>query len=105
MSSNQHPREKFGIVAAKRIIFDPQLVGLRVEVDGGAEVPGMGGATRESYTGVLTGRRMEYGEPPWPWLEIVVEVNLSSERKKVWCDESFVYLSTPGRRKDVSRGN
>lgn len=105
MSSNQHPREKTGTVVAKRVIFNPRLVGLRVEVDGGAEVPGMGGATRETYTGVLTGRRMEYGDPPWPWLEIVVEVSLPAERQKVWCDESFVYLSTPARGSDVSRGN
>lgn len=104
MSSNQHPREKIGAVA-KRVIFDPLRVGLRVEVDGGAEVPGMGGAARETYTGVLTGRRMEYGDPPWPWLEIVVDEGLSSERRKVWCDESFVYVSTPDGGGDVSRGN
>lgn len=104
MSLSRHPRDKIEPVAPKRITFDPSLEGLPVAVDGGAEIPGMGVAARETYTGVLTGRRMEYGDPPWPWLEIVVDEGLPAERRNVWCDESFVYVSAPGSEGGVSGG-
>jgi hypothetical protein len=105
MSLSRRPREKIDPVAPKRITFDPSLAGLPAAVDGGAEVPGIGGAARETYTGVLTGRRMEYGDPPWLWLEIVVDESPPAESQKVWCDESFVYVSAPDGGGDVPRGN
>ena len=76
-----------------RVWFDAALAGKRVLADGGAELPTGGAAFRDSYEGVLTGRRFEEGDPPWRWLEIGQLANRpeGSEDEVVWCEEGFVY--------------
>jgi hypothetical protein len=76
----------------KKVTFDQRVEGQRVEVDGGAEVIGTGTAARESFAGILTGRRMEYGVPPWRWTEVAVGESDGEGSQTVWCDESFVFV-------------
>lgn len=76
--------------------FDPEMAGRAVSVDGGGEVAGTAGAARETFTGLLTGRRLAYGDPPWVWVE-VLEDSPGGEPQTVWCEASFVFGSDPLR--------
>jgi hypothetical protein len=81
-----------------RIWFDPALAGVRVQADGGAEIADLGVASRETYEGTLTGRRLEHGDPPSRWLEIgqLTDKPEDFAHQLVWCDESFVYVMEGG---------
>lgn len=78
-----------------RILFADEMAGRRATCEGGAQSSAgspVGG--RETFVGTLSGRRMEYGDPPWKWLELV-EITEGPEgfaEDHVWCDESFVFL-------------
>lgn len=86
--------------ASRKYYFDPSIAGMRVQADGGNAAVGSRLASRESFEGSLTGRRMDEGEPPWRWLEIG---ELSArpdgfEEDSVWCEESYVYFLKPSGR-------
>ena len=76
------------------ITVDPGLRGKVVEADGGATLElNSNFASRASFKGTLTGRRLQQGDPPWNWLEIG---NLTLkpddfEEEFVWCEESYIY--------------
>lgn len=80
------------------LFFDPQLAGQRVEADGGNAEIGSRFASRETFRGTLTGRRMDQGDPPWRWLEIgeLTEKPETFEGDTVWCEESFIYFLDTG---------
>lgn len=70
-----------------------------MQADGGAEVVGANHGARELYEGTLTGRRLEYGDPPWRFLEIAA-LTLAPDgfdAEAVWCEESYVYDLREGR--------
>jgi hypothetical protein len=81
------------------VYFDASIAGRRVAADGGNEATEAqhGGkfavASRETFEGVLTGRRMDEGDPPWRWLEIgdLREKPEGFESETVWCEESYIY--------------
>jgi hypothetical protein len=80
-----------------RVFFDPSLAGKRATCEGGSPAGGNDKlASRETYVGVLTGRRLEEGDPPWKWLEMEVDVPVPDTNGVlgtiVWCEESFVFL-------------
>jgi hypothetical protein len=80
--------------------FDPSVAGKAVEADGGsladAERDGLTvvAATREMFAGILTGRRLDLGNPPWRWLEIgdLTQMPPGFTARTVWCEESFIYF-------------
>ncbi len=84
----------------RRIYRDPALEGRRVQADGGSEAidRAHGGkiahASRDMFEGVLTGRRMDDGDPPWRWLEIgqLTDKPSGFADQTVWCEESYVYF-------------
>jgi hypothetical protein len=77
-----------------RISHDPALAGRPAQADGGAQVEGGQVASRETFEGVLTGRRLEQGDPPWRWLELgdLTEKPEDFGAEFVWVDEEYVYL-------------
>ncbi|MBM3140866.1 MAG: hypothetical protein FJZ92_11845 [Chloroflexi bacterium] len=77
-----------------RVYFDPAIAGKRAQADGGAEVPGTQHGSRDSFEGVLTGRRLDYGDPPWKWVELgeLTEKPVGFEDAFVWCDEQYVFV-------------
>ena len=79
---------------AIRVWHDPSIAGKRVQADGGEEVPGSGAGYRATFEGVLTGRRMEQGNPPWVWMELgqLTEAPDNFEDAYVWCEESYIYF-------------
>jgi len=76
--------------------FDPALAGRTATCEGGAQAgPGSLVGGRETFVGTLSGRRLVYGDPGWPWLELV-DLVLRPEgftEERVWCDEHFVFLA------------
>jgi hypothetical protein len=82
------------------VYFDAALAGRRVQADGGADISDYAGgdrvskASRESYEGTLTGKRLDQGDPPWRWVEIgnLTEKPDTFDRESVWCEESYVYF-------------
>ena len=76
-----------------RIYVDQAIAGLAVEADGGHQIPGFQHGVRESFRGALSGRRLDHGDPPWRWVEIVdlTEKPEHFEDRAVWCEETFVY--------------
>lgn len=73
--------------------FDPNLEGVRVEADGGNAAIGSILGSRETFTGCLTGRRLDVGSPAWCWLEIgeLTERPEGFEGDLVWCESSYIY--------------
>ena len=82
------------------VYFDAAIAGMRVAADGGNEAVEAqhGGkfavASRETFEGRLTGRRLDEGDPPWRWLEIgdLADKPEGFESGTVWCEESYVYF-------------
>ena len=82
-----------------RYYFDPAIVGMRVQADGGNAAIGSRLASRETFEGTLTGQRMDEGDPPWRWLEIG-ELTGKPEgfgEDSVWCEESYIYFGARGQ--------
>jgi len=77
-----------------RVSHDPKLAGRRAQADGGAQVEGGQVASRETFEGVLTGRRLEQGDPPWLLLDLgeLTEKPEDFGAEFVWVDEEYVYL-------------
>ena len=77
-----------------QIALDPELAGRHVEADGGSQVGNTNFASRAEFEGILTGRKIVQGNPPWYWLEIgqlsVKPDNFEDEF--VWCEKSYVYF-------------
>ncbi len=85
----------------RKYYFDPGIVGRRVQADGGNAAIGSRLASRETFEGTLTGKRMDQGEPPWRWLEIGLLTSKPAEfgDETVWCEESYIYvLDAPAER-------
>lgn len=82
------------------VYFDTALAGRRVQADGGADVSDYASgdrvskASRESFEGTLTGKRLDQGDPPWRWVEIgnLTEKPNTFDGESVWCEESYVYF-------------
>ena len=76
------------------VTYDASVAGKRAEADGGSHVPGTNFAARQSFAGLLTGRRMTQGDPPWEFLEMgdFTENPEGFEHNVVWCHEGDVYL-------------
>ena len=81
------------IKGSMQITLDSELVGKNVEADGGTQVGNTNFASRAAFEGVLTGRKIVQGDPPWYWLEIgQLSVKPDDfEDEFVWCEESYVY--------------
>ena len=79
--------------------FDETLAGLRVQADGGNAAVGSRLASRETFAGRLTGRRMDEGNPPWQWLEVgeLTERPDDFTDDCVWCELSYIYPLEPVR--------
>ena len=76
------------------VTFDPNLRGKVVEADGGTTLEvNSNFASRASFKGTLTGRRLRQGDPPWNWLEIGNLTLKPDDFKEefVWCEESYIY--------------
>ena len=76
------------------ITVDFNLSGKVVEADGGATLEvNSNFASRASFKGTLTGRRLQQGNPPWNWLEIGSLTLKPDDFKEefVWCEESYIY--------------
>ena len=76
------------------ITVDPGLRGKVVEADGGTTLElNSNFASRASFKGTLTGRRLKHGNPPWNWLEIgyLTLKPDDFEEEFVWCEESYIY--------------
>ena len=81
------------IKGSMQITLDSELVGKHVEADGGTQVGNTNFASRAAFEGVLTGRKIVQGDPPWYWLErgqLSVKPD-DVEDELVWCEESYVY--------------
>ncbi len=77
-----------------RISHDDALAGRRAQADGGGPIEGGKAGSRETFEGILTGRRLEQGDPPWRWLELgdLTEKPEDFGAEFVWVDEEYVYL-------------
>jgi len=78
----------------KRPGFDPTVAGKRAECDGGGLVPGGRGATRQDFTGTLTGDYYDQGDPPWRWY-LLTELTQKPENfpaDAVWCESESLFL-------------
>jgi len=74
--------------------FNPEFAGKRAECDGGRPVMGSRYATREDFTGTLTGEYVDHGDPPWRWYlmgELTSKPD-AYEADTVWCEESFIFF-------------
>ena len=98
MTTNPAPDD-----SSQRYYFDPSIAGKRVQADGGNAAVGSRLASRESFEGTLTGRRMDEGDPPWRWFEIgmLVEKPDDFREESVWCEESYIY-PLPNQSEEVS---
>jgi hypothetical protein len=73
--------------------FDAQMAGKAAECDGGQAVPGTHMATRQEFTGTLTGEYIDHADPPWRWY---LMVNLTRkpdgyEHDAVWCESGCLW--------------
>lgn len=74
--------------------FDRKMAGKIAECDGGQAVPGTHMASRQEFTGTLTGEFIDHGDPPWRWY---LMVNLTRkpegyEHDAVWCESGNLWL-------------
>ncbi len=73
--------------------FDEVMCGKTAECDGGQAVPGTHMASRQDYTGTLTGEYIDHGDPPWRWY---LMINLTRkpegyEHDAVWCESGCLF--------------
>jgi hypothetical protein len=74
--------------------FDPTLAGKRAECDGGAPVDGGRTASREEFTGVLTGEYVDHGDPPWRWY-LLTQLSRKPDGypwDAVWCESDSIFV-------------
>jgi hypothetical protein len=80
--------------------FDPDLAGKLAECDGGGPVMGTKFAGRQEFTGTLTGKYMDHGDPPWRWY-LMTDLTQRPENFDgdcVWCESDSIFLvDDPGR--------
>ncbi|MBM4416313.1 MAG: hypothetical protein FJ035_08790 [Chloroflexi bacterium] len=81
-----------------RIEFVAAHAGRRATCEGGGHAgPAPGGAqvgARQRYVGRVSGRRMVYGDPPWPFLELTdfTERPEGATEERIWCDEANLFF-------------
>ena len=98
MSRPERPGSEPGTGTAApsvRAGFDPAMAGRRAECDGGSAVPGTRYAGREEFSGVLTGRYVDHGDPPWRWY-LMVDLDRKPEgyrSEAVWCESGSLFPS------------
>ena len=81
--------------------FDPAVAGRYAECDGGGMVPGTGLASREEFSGTLTGDYVDHGDPPWRWylLADLVRAPEGYPGEAVWCESGSLFiLDRPEKR-------
>lgn len=68
--------------------------GRRAECDGGRPVMGSRYATREEFTGTLTGEYVDHGDPPWRWylMKDLTRKPDAYESDAVWCEENSLFF-------------
>jgi hypothetical protein len=74
--------------------FDAALAGKRAECDGGGPIVGTRFATREEFTGTLTGEYIDHGDPPWRWYRMVdlVQSPEGYPADSVWCESGNLFV-------------
>ena len=74
--------------------FDPDMAGRQAECDGGGPIEGTKYAARQEFTGTLTGRYIDHGDPPWRWYLMVELVCKPREYpwESVWCESGNLFL-------------
>lgn len=80
--------------------FEPELVGLEAECDGGRPIEGTHFAGRQFFAGSLTGHYRDYGAFPWRWylMSSLTQKPDGFTHDSVWCDADSLFLvSDPGR--------
>ena len=78
-----------------RVSFDAELAGRRATCEGGAQAgPASRVGGRDTFVGTLSGRRLDYGDPPWRWVELtdLTERPEGFAEQQLWCEESFIFL-------------
>jgi len=74
--------------------FDQEVVGRQAECDGGRPLEGTRFATREEFTGTLSGDYIDYGDPPWRWY-LMAELTVkppSYAQDSVWCEANSIFF-------------
>ena len=95
MSEEERPLgEDWAGVEDIRVYFDERIAGRAATCEGGGPIEGTNMAHRATYIGHATGRRLDQGNPPWRWLELIAWDPDSStkEEQYVWCEENFVFF-------------
>lgn len=74
--------------------FDQAVAGKRAECDGGGPIEGTRFASRQEFTGTLTGEYVEHGDPPWRWYLLVDLVRKPEgySADTVWCESESLFL-------------
>ncbi len=81
-----------------RIEFVAAHAGRRATCEGGGHAGAAAGGAqvgaRARYVGRLSGRRMVYGDPPWPFLELTdfSERPDGAIEERIWCDEANLFF-------------
>ncbi len=74
--------------------FDATLVGKLAECDGGGPIWGTKYAGRQEFTGTLTGKFMDHGDPPWRWYLMTDLISKPDNYPDdiVWCESDSIFL-------------
>ncbi len=94
-AEDARPASEIGPHGDVRYYFDESVAGRPCICEGGAAVEGTQVGGRATYTGTLTGRRFDQGDPPWRWMEMIgrsEEDPAAATNQLVWCEESFVFI-------------
>jgi hypothetical protein len=74
--------------------FDAGRAGKRAECDGGGPAALSNYATRQDFTGTLTGDYVDHGDPPWRWY-LMTDLTKKPDGypwDSVWCESESLYL-------------
>jgi len=74
--------------------FDETVAGRRAECDGGRPLAGTRFATREEFTGTMTGDYIDYGDPPWRWY-LMADLSVKPAnytQDAVWCEANSLFF-------------
>ncbi len=74
--------------------FDSELAGRLAECDGGGPIWGTKYVGRQEFTGTLTGRYVDHGDPPWRWylLTDLIRKPENCPDRAVWCESDSLFL-------------